>query len=82
MNRLKELTLGVCLVAFSTVGFCETSSSSDPAPAKEDPIYEGCVYTCKGSYCDPAFSDVKFAIMFIEEAEDDCEKNGNGSRLN
>ena len=80
MNRLKKLTLGVCLVAFSTVGFCETSSSSDPAPAKEDPIYEGCVYTCKGIYCDEAFADVKFAIMFIEAAEDDCEKNG--SRLN
>lgn len=80
MNRLKKLTLGVCLVAFSTVGFCETSSSSDPAPAKEDPIYEACVGTCKGTYCDEAFADVKFAIKFMDEAEDDCEKNG--SRLN
>lgn len=80
MNRLKKLTLGVCLVAFSTVGFCETISSSDPAPAKEDPIYEGCVGTCKGTYCDPAFADVEFAHDFIDAAEDDCEKNG--SRLN
>ena len=80
MNRLKKLTLGVCLVAFSTVSFCETISSSDPAPAKEDPIYEGCVGTCKGTYCDPAFADVEFAHDFIDAAEDDCEKNG--SRLN
>ena len=80
MNRLKELTLGVCLVAFSTVGFCETSSSSESDPAKEDPIYEACVGTCKGTYCDPAFADVEFAIKFMDDAEDDCEKNG--SRLN
>lgn len=77
MNKLKKLTLGVCLITFSSVGLCEASSSSDPAPAKEDPIYEGCVGTCKGTYCDPAFADVEFAVEFIDAAEEDCEKNGS-----
>lgn len=80
MRVVPSLISGLCFCAISlsalaSSGATQGAKKSNP---ENDHIYESCVGTCKGTFCDEAFADIEFAIEFIDAAEDDCERNGSG----